>query len=341
MKNLAKTILGAATSGLLAVGLFAAPAQAEAVVAKASACTKATQIEAIVDDSGSMLETDPNRLRVQAMDLLINSLDDTTALGAIEFGSSYEPAVPAADVVFPVEPVGPNAAAMKSALDAKIAGDSGSTDYNTAFETGQAAAPAAQARIFLTDGGHNQGPYNETHLKQNIPTYVIGFGPGLALTEDRDRLKKIAADTGGRYFPIDDSSQLQAAMNSVEAALTCQSAPREFVDTLDQGERKAHTLAIPASTKSIHIALTWSSPLDVFKISGLRLVGPKGVIAVAARRHKPRKLKVTRKTSTTFTLLDVSHLSKGVLHFSVKATKVGSGLPQATLTTQVSQSRRK
>jgi hypothetical protein len=47
------------------------------------------------------------------------------------------------------------------------------------------------------------------------------------------------------------------------------------------------------------------------------------------------------KTGSTFAVIKVSRLVKGTLRFKVKATKVGSGAPQVTLTTQVSQSRRK
>ena len=137
----------------------AAPSSGNASdVRAAAACTRVRNIEAIIDDSGSMGSTDPNRLRVQAMDLLINALDANTSLGAIEFGSSFDPTMPSADVVFPVEPVGPNAAQMKAALDTKIQADAGGTDYNAAFDTARAANPGAGARIFLTDGATTPAP---------------------------------------------------------------------------------------------------------------------------------------------------------------------------------------
>jgi hypothetical protein len=60
---------------------------------------------------------------------------------------------------------------------------------------------------------------------------------------------------------------------------------------------------------------------------------------VASR--KIRRLKVKRTRSATFTVLKVSRLSKGKLRFRVKATKVGSGQPKVTLTTQVSRGRKR
>jgi hypothetical protein len=339
MRRVARTLLGGTLASLLAIGI-AAPAAGAA----SASCTKATNIEAIVDDSISMEFTDADRLRVQAMNLLIDTLGSSTQLGAVEFGSAgFENNPPAADTLFPPEPVGPNAAAMRTALDEKIHADNGATDYNGAFAQADADNPGADARIFLTDGGHDVDAYNEAHLVHNARTYVIGFG-GIAAGEDQDRLKKIAADGGGRYFPLDDSARLQSVMNTIEAALTCQTPPRQFTDLLAKGQSKTHSVAIGAATKSIQITLTWTSPLDKFKLSGLKLSNKGHLLAIAARRGKqpkPGKLEISRKVSSTFTVLQVSHLHKGQLSFRVKAAKVGSGDPKVSLTTQVSQSARK
>jgi hypothetical protein len=54
-----------------------------------------------------------------------------------------------------------------------------------------------------------------------------------------------------------------------------------------------------------------------------------------------RKLKVKVRTGSTFAVVKFSRLVKGTLRFKVKATTGGSGAPQVTLTTQVSQSRRR
>jgi hypothetical protein len=331
MRRVAKVFLGAVVALLLAVP-----------IASAATCSKATNIEAIVDDSISMEFTDASRLRVQAMNLLIGTLGAGTQLGAVEFGSGgFENDPPPAATVFPPEPVGPNATAMRTALDQVIHADNGATDYNGAFAKSDADNPSADARIFLTDGGHIVGTYNEAHLVHRVPTYVVGFG-GVAAGEDQARLKKIAGDTGGRYFPLDDSAQLQAVMNTIEAALTCQTPPRQFSDQLFKGQSKVHSVAIGAATKAIQITLTWANPLDKFKLTGLKLTNKGHLLAVASRPgKKPGKLKVTRTLGSTFTVLKVSHLHKGLLHFAVRAAKIGSGAPKVSLTTQVSQSSHK
>jgi hypothetical protein len=342
MKRIRPLLLLSALLALLTMAMTATPATA------ASSCVKATNIEAIIDDSGSMAGTDPNRLRVQGLDLLINTLPKSTLLGAVEFGSGLEfLGTPPADTVFPPEPVGANAAAMQASLGQLINADNGATDYNGAFAKADADNPTADARIFLTDGGHNEGPYTEAHLAHPVPTYVIGFG-GIVAPEDLARLEKIATDTGGAYFPLEDSSQLQSVMNSVGAALTCQTPPREFIDLLAQGQSKTHNVGITGGTKTVQLTLTWANPLDRFALSGLKVVSGGRTVALASspasasasRRHrKPRKLKVEEKTSSTYTVLTVSHLAKGRLRFRVRAAKLGSGAPKATLTTQVSQSR--
>src|ERR1700761_6581058 len=95
MKPVTKGLVTALLAGLLAGAVFVGTAGAagagNAPVATGSAgCTAVTNVEAIIDDSGSMEFTDPNKLRVQAMDLLIKTLPSSTTLGAGEFGAGEE-----------------------------------------------------------------------------------------------------------------------------------------------------------------------------------------------------------------------------------------------------------
>ena len=76
MKSFSKVFAALAVCGALAAMAFVGAASAAVpLAATASAgCTPVTNIEAIIDDSGSMEITDPNKLRVQAMDLLVKTL---------------------------------------------------------------------------------------------------------------------------------------------------------------------------------------------------------------------------------------------------------------------------
>ena len=153
------------------------------------------------------------------------------------------------------------------------------------------------------------------------------------MSEDQARLQKIANDTGGKFFPLPDSSALQSVMNEIEAALTCQTPPQKFTDSLKPGASKAHTVPVGRQHEIAADRALWASPLDKFTISGLKITN-HGHVSRAAARHV-KKLKVKTTTSETFTIVQVTGLVKGKLHFKVKAATIGSGAPQVTLTTQV------
>src|SRR2546423_8436533 len=161
----------------------------------------------------------------------------------------------------------------------------------------------------------------------------MGFSTASRTRTAAARLQAIASDTGGKYYPLNDSSQLQSVMNNIGAAIACQQPPRTFTDQLAQGKSKSHAVTVRSGVKSLQIALSWSSPLDTFTISKLRIVRHGKTVAVAA---KARKLKVKVTKSQTFTVLKVSRLVKGKLQFRVTAKTIGSGAPKVTLVTQVS-----
>lgn len=317
-----------------------APADPPTALAAAS-CVPVSNIEAIIDDSGSMAITDADKLRVAALNLLIDTPgNEKILLGAVEFGGqlgTYPGQPPAADTVFPPEAIGANATAMKAALKARIDADNGITDYNAAFDRAKADDPDAKARIFLTDGGHNVGDYANGH-QGGPPTYVIGFSSAVT-GEDGQRLQQIASDTGGRYFPQTDSSNLQAVMNEIGTTLTCQSPPKAFRDAFTRvSQSRAHSVSLASKASSAQLTLSWSSPLDRFTIGNVRIVKRGRVVAVASRK---RRLRLTTRRGDTFLVVKVGHLTRGKLQFSVRATRIGSGAPSVSLTTQVTQSRRR
>jgi hypothetical protein len=344
MKSFTKGLVTAVLAGLLAGAVFVGTAGAQgagAVATGSAGCTAVTNVEAIIDDSGSMSITDPDKLRVQAMDLLIKTLPSSTTLGGVAFGSGIEgiPGVfegnPGAYTLFPPEPIKPNSAAMQGALQANINADDGATDYNGAFAKADADDPASQARIFLTDGGHDEGTYNEAHLAHDVPTYVIGFGTAVGSPEDKARLKKIATDTGGKVYDLEDASQLQAVVNAIGAELTCTTPPRQFTDELTQGQSKTHTVTVGPKTQFLRVTLTWAEPGDNFKLTNLRIKSHGRIVAAARPQKlpKPKKLKVTvAAKSSTFTVLKVAHLTPGALQFAVKAAKASGPVK---VTTQV------
>jgi hypothetical protein len=334
-------LAGSAAATALVSALALAPgAPAEPAALAAASCTPVSNIEAIVDDSISMGGTDPDKLRVSALELLIDTPgNEQITLGAVEFGGAILSTDISADTVFPPEPIGPNAAAMRAALKARVNADNGITDYNAAFERAKTDNPNAKARIFLTDGGHDVGDYANGH-QGGPPTYVIGFS-GATVGPDGDRLRQIASDTGGRAYLQTDSSNLQSVMNEVGTTLTCQSPPKSFRDAFARaGQSRAHAVSIASAARTAQLTLSWSSPLDSFAISGLRVIKRGRVVALAARA-RARHLRLTMRHGDTFLVVKVGNLVRGKLQFKVRATRIGSGAGSVSLTTQVTQSRRR
>jgi hypothetical protein len=315
-----------------------AAALAAVYVSPASAatnCKVASNIEAIIDDSGSMAGTDFDVNRAEAIKLLISKSDKKT-LGALEFGSDQSyltPPVPAAVRLFAPLPVGANSGAMKAALDAQLKADNGATDYNSAFALAKTENPAADARIFITDGGHNEGDYANGH-QGGPPTYVVGLGIGPASPTDLDaqRLQVIANETGGVYYPNVNTGNIAATVNKIDAALNCQAVVKTFTDTFTKvGQTKSKVVSIGNKTKSTDITLTWASPLDLFSITKISLTTPNGSkISVAKKR-----LKIKRTSGKTFLTANIKGLKKGKLHFKLKIKKLGSSaFAGVNLTTQ-------
>jgi hypothetical protein len=286
----------------------------------AAACTAVTNIEAIVDDSGSMSATDSNRLRVAALDLLISKPQNAKkTLGAVEFGSR-------ADSLFTPELIGPNAASMKSILDTKVRADNGATNYNEAFSLAKTDNPNAQARIFLTDGGHNIGTYENGH-RGGPPTYVIGLTIGPASPSDPNgtRLQQIADETGGKYYPQQDASTLQATVNEINAIFDCQQAPLKFTDTFTrQGQARPHSTAILKGTRTVELTTTWSDPTNKFVLTGLRVVRGGKVVGRSI-------------VGATYVVLRITNPPRGTLKFNVKASRLVTG--RVSVITQIARNR--
>jgi len=310
-------VAAAAAIALLAGAAAVVPAGTSARHA-GTACTHVTNVEAIIDDSSSMSGTDFNRLRVAALDLLISKPQNANLmLGAVEFGS-------AANSLFAPGRIGSKAATMKSILARRVRADNGSTNYNDALSRAAAENPGAQARIFLTDGGHNAGAYANGH-RGGPPTYVIGLtiGPARSGDPNAKRLQQIANETSGKYFPQQDASTLQATVNEINSIFDCQKAPVQVVDTFTgQGQEHAHSTSIPGSTTTVELTTTWTDPTDRFVVA---VVGPG---------------RATRTVGATYVVLRITKPPPGSLRFSVRAVRLATG-GTVSVITQIARNRRR
>ena len=326
-----------AAASIAAIGaatvVAAAPAGG-APRAHAAACHVKNNVEDIIDDSGSMSITDPNDLRKQGTKLFMNTPgNESKTLGAIQFGSN-------ASSVFGPGRISTNRSAFETALDQQIHADDGGTNYNAAFSLANSHDPNATARIFLTDGGHNEGTYNNGH-RGGPPTYVIGLGTSFSST-DEQRLRQIAGETHGTYQQASTASEIQADVNRVSARINCQRAPVTFTDTFTSlGQSRRHSLKIPRHIRSVLFGLTWDDSNDSFTIYGIRIVRHHHVVAKVSRRTV--RLRVRKRRGATFLTVKVSRkhgrrLPRGRLRFRVKPRMLSGG-GGANLVTQATRSR--
>jgi von Willebrand factor type A domain len=315
----------------LATAILVAPASARV---HAAACTPLNNVEAIVDDSGSMFGTDPNTLRAQAIKLMIQQQAQNQpnfTFGAVKFGDSSA-------TLFKPAQVGANKAAMQASL-AQIVSDGSSTNYGLGFTQAATDNPNRQANIFLTDGANNGDP---VPLPQP-PTYVIGFGDSASSLEDQQALQNLATGTGGQYFPQTSSAKLVSVVNSILAQITCQSQPQAFNDTFTKvGQTKTHAVTIGRSSHSANFVVSYPTKDDLFSFAAALFVHGK---KVAASTAKVKKLKIKIVRSETFFTVHVRGLKAGKLKFKIKAKKLGLSLdpnnPAGAVTTQFTPSRKR
>jgi hypothetical protein len=307
----------AATSAL--VGLLAAlaaggPASASPG-AHASACTQSNDVEAILDDSGSMNATDPNNFRGKLMSAYIGlGGNQGKTLGAVKFSTN-------ASVLFSPQPINAGTRAVMDAAFTNQLISFGGTNYDAGFTLGNQQNPNATSRIFLSDGAPSTD--SDLHRTPPIKTYVVGLGVGNDVFAVQE-LTQIASETGGPPpIFIEDAGQLQAAAGAITAGQNCK-ALLTFTDTFSSvGQTRGH--AFKAKGKAADILTSWPTIGDVIDV--------KVKVVVAGRKASVSKVQVKKTTGATFVSLRIKGLKKGQ---KVKLKVTAKTLPApTTATTQV------
>lgn len=173
---------------------------------------------AIVDVSGSMGQNDPGFRRKTAVQLLIDLASTGDRLAAVGFDDSTKP-------IFARTTVSGNAVKnrLKGIANRRIV-NAGGTDYNDGFVPGFDALTTdplnpqrPKAVIFLTDGAHNSGAYENAHLRFAFngtgfswPVCVVQLGRSGFDADDVARLRRIAADTGGIFVRSPTNAELES-----------------------------------------------------------------------------------------------------------------------------------
>jgi hypothetical protein len=185
-------------------------------VSKPAPPSGTADIAAIVDISGSMSGNDPTFRRKDAVEDLINLSDQGDRLVGTGFDDAFHEIFPRTTIA------GQSTKSSLIRLARKNIVNAGGTDYNdgigAAFDA-LAADPenpqVPKAAIFLTDGAHNSGDYQNAHLRfafngtgRPWPICVIQLGTSFA-SSDTARLRRIATETGGSFAKANKNSKLQ------------------------------------------------------------------------------------------------------------------------------------
>jgi len=318
----------------------------------AAGCIAATNIEVVIDDSGSMAGTDPLELARQATELLITKpRSEGKVIGVFEFGSEGAQII-APTVVMPRGVTGSNKPAMLAALAKAIGADNGGTDYNIGLKGAADDNPAAQARLFITDGAHNEGEYTEQH-RGGPPTYVIGLGEESNQSTFRRRLRRIASETNGRAFTGVTARDIVAVVNQIDSRLNCDVELDTDVDRLTEDDRveeqvvdldpDAHTLDVEVSwgderedVEPAELAFLDEDEDVLVRISGRRL---REVIARPGRTFTINGIQLKGTSQRGRFGLRLTGRPAEQLRVRYRATKVRGKV--ARVTSQVGQSRRR
>jgi hypothetical protein len=318
-------------------------------------CRATRNVEVVIDDSGSMSDTDPQRLRRFALELLITKpRNEGDTLGALEFGDVANPLFPPQTILPPG--TGSNQPELLGLIDKLVQADNGGTDYNIGFGTLADENPGAGARIFLTDGAHNVGEYEQGH-RGGPPTYVIGLQIGRK-GKDAERLARIASETGGKYYPDTDDYELQRVLNAIDSRLNCDVDVDDFETTVDpDSEADAEQdfeADLAEDTESADVIVGWDDDSDTFEIDEVDVVDDGGDVtakigAKTLRRALRRgltggsavkgNLRIRARAGDVYRSLRINGVGNGSLRLKVRATRL-RGRDKPRLTASVIESRR-
>jgi hypothetical protein len=298
-------------------------------------CTRANNVAAIIDDSGSMHGSDPYNLRSSAMQLLITKPNGLLrTLGAVEFGTSAAQLFSPSLVAFSQKTM----LAALSGLQADGVDGEDSTDYNAAFSLASNVQSDADARIFFTDGEHNEDIYMDGH-RGGPRTYVVGLGigPGGTGNEASDQLRRIAAETGGHYFPLlrydgesveAQTKRIQPVFNAIDALLQCRTVPDQFNRTLSPQRRRSTVITSPfVGSDALEVVISWADPNARVRLGSATVTGRGGKVVASLSGRTPRRSKRGAKKKQRMrkvNKLQVAEVS-GIAYTTVKVSRPPKG----------------
>jgi hypothetical protein len=296
-----------------------------------------TDLAAIVDISGSMGGTDPSFRRKDAVQLLIELADQGDRLIGTGFDDQFSE-------LFPRTTIAGNATKnqLKSLARKRIV-NRGGTNYNVglgaAFDA-LAADPVnpqtPKAAIFLTDGAHNAGDYQNAHLRfafngtgRAWPICVVRLGASGFTAADVARLRRIASETGGAYSATPTNSELENLYFQCRGRTSGATTVLKKTATFKVGQTRTFSRKIKKNQRKATFFVSFGQGKYT-----IRAIQPGGRVFA---RNAGKKVRLVR--GKTFSFIEVLQPKAGLWRVKVQRLPTGGTLDKATTTVTVQKRR--
>lgn len=250
--------IGPMISALNAIVLVGTQAQAARSVGSGT-------IIAIVDSSGSMSQTDPRGLRLEALRMIVDSLGEGQRFGLIDFDDRVR-------VLAEAEPLGRLASPERERVREAVGqiDASGGTSIRGGLE--QAARltvdPTRTVWVLLTDGmdQHWRGE-SDGIVPPGVKVHSIAFSP----QADRAGLARLSRDTGGISEAANSADDLHRIVGNLFGMAENDEVVLVRSGNIRPGEDIAYNVLLESGQQQTEFRITWPGS-DV----GLSLVDPRG-----------------------------------------------------------------
>ncbi len=222
---------------------------------------------ALVDSSGSMKKNDPDKLRIQAIQMMLDTMSPDTGFALVDFDSKNK-------VLSRPLRIGSFNSKIRKRLREKVQKIDAAGSTNIASALKKAAKLKKKdlkktSIVLLTDGRDKDWKGDAGMIPENTPVHTIA----LSKEADRRALSKLSASTGG----IADIARSARDLPRIVSKLFGQASGEEVLATyegvIQQGEKISYDLYIGDSTGRIQVQLSWpGSDID------LALVDPDGAV---------------------------------------------------------------
>lgn len=221
-------------------------------------------VVAIVDSSGSMKGTDPKRLRIKALRMMLDTLGDETKFGVVEFDSD-------ANVVITPELLGSLGSKVRQSGIKKVKriNASGETNINAGLKLALRLIgnnTQGVSFILMTDGKDKSFDGKVSYLPKDVKVHSIA----LSDKADREGLSKISAATGGVGEIAKDSTDLQRIFTNLYGEAEGNEEILVRSGVLKTGEQQTYIFPVESGLGGIDLLCTWpGSDIDLIVINPL------------------------------------------------------------------------